>query len=169
MLMKLTIGCNFTTYLPSIVRQPFMTCDVTNVGVSKFCSLNSENPTIFKEKFVNQIFDQFPITSDSSSTNNKTVFTSNLLVRYRATNVLKNISTTYDAFNRDIAMIQIMYPKSTIVQMGIQVQMTWIDYFAAVGGLLGLVLGMGFVSFVELIWLCLRIIARELNLTKWIA
>ncbi len=35
--------------------------------------------------------------------------------------------------------------------------MTWIDYFAEVGGLLGLVLGMGFVTFIEIVWLCLRI------------
>ena len=53
--------------------------------------------------------------------------------------------------------------------MGSQLDMTWIDYFAAVGGLLGLVLGMGFVSFIELVWLGLRIFAKKLNLTNWIA
>ena len=46
--------------------------------------------------------------------------------------------------------------------------MTWIDYFATVGGLLGLMLGMGLVSFIELIWLFLRILARKLNWTDWI-
>jgi len=46
--------------------------------------------------------------------------------------------------------------------------MTWIDYFSAVGGLLGLVLGMGFFSLFELIWLCLRITSKKLNTTKWI-
>ena len=47
--------------------------------------------------------------------------------------------------------------------------MTWIDYFSTVGGLLGLVLGMGFISFIELFWLVLRIIALKLQLTRWIA
>jgi hypothetical protein len=47
--------------------------------------------------------------------------------------------------------------------------MTWIDYFSTVGGLLGLVLGMGFISFIELFWLALRIIALKLQLTRWIA
>jgi uncharacterized membrane protein len=51
--------------------------------------------------------------------------------------------------------------------MGSQPRMTWIDYFSIVGGLLGLVLGMGIISFVELIWLTLRILARKLNLTDW--
>jgi hypothetical protein len=47
--------------------------------------------------------------------------------------------------------------------MGTQLTMTWIEYFATVGGLLGLVLGMGLVSFIEIIWLLLRIAARKLN------
>ena len=42
--------------------------------------------------------------------------------------------------------------------------MTWIDYLSAVGGLLGLVLGMGFISFVELFWLAIRIISKLANL-----
>jgi hypothetical protein len=46
--------------------------------------------------------------------------------------------------------------------------MTWIDYLATVGGLLGLVLGMGFISFVEILWLLLRIVSRWTNTTAWI-
>ncbi len=53
--------------------------------------------------------------------------------------------------------------------MGTQVTMSWIDYFSAVGGLLGLVLGMGIVSVVEIIWLALRLIARQLELTSLIS
>jgi hypothetical protein len=52
--------------------------------------------------------------------------------------------------------------------MGSQLTMTWIDYFSMVGGLLGLVLGMGIVSFIELIWLCLRLGARKLKMSNWI-
>jgi hypothetical protein len=36
--------------------------------------------------------------------------------------------------------------------------MTWIDFFSNIGGIYGLVLGMGIISFVELFWLFLRII-----------
>ena len=66
------------------------------------------------------------------------------------------------------ALVQIFFSKSTVFQMGSQPRQTWIDYFSNVGGLLGLVLGMGIVSFIELIWLCLRVGAKELNLTRWI-
>ena len=51
--------------------------------------------------------------------------------------------------------------------MGSKPSLTWIDYFSTVGGLLGLVLGMGFISFVELIWLALRILARRLDLADF--
>ena len=65
-------------------------------------------------------------------------------------------------------MVEIIYQKSTLVQIGTQLNMTWIDYFSSVGGLLGLVLGMGFFSFFELIWLCLRIASKRLKFTNWI-
>ena len=70
---------------------------------------------------------------------------------------------TYDAYDKDIAMVEIFFQKSTIFQMGIQPRMTWIDYLSTVGGLVGLVLGMGIVSFIELIWLCMRIAAKKYN------
>jgi hypothetical protein len=64
---------------------------------------------------------------------------------------------TYDAFRRDYAMVQIIFQKSIAVQMSSQLRMTWIDYFSSVCLLFGLVLGMGFVSVFELIWLAIRI------------
>ncbi len=83
-------------------------------------------------------------------------------------NVSSLIPSNYNAFEKDIALVNIIYKKSTAVLMGSQNRMTWIDFFATVGGLLGLVLGMGFISFVELFWLGLRILSRQFELTKWI-
>ena len=63
-------------------------------------------------------------------------------------------------------MVQIMYQKSTIVLTGSWLNMTWIDYFSVVEGLLGLVLGMGFVTFIEMFWLGLRIISQHFIINK---
>jgi len=41
--------------------------------------------------------------------------------------------SSYNAFDEDIAMVQIFYKKSSVIQMGSQVTMTWIDYFSTVG------------------------------------
>ncbi len=71
-------------------------------------------------------------------------------------NIFKKLSS-YDTFEKDIAMVQIIFSKSTFVQMGSQLRMSWSDYLSEVGGLLGLVLGTGFVSFIELAWLCFTI------------
>jgi hypothetical protein len=42
--------------------------------------------------------------------------------------------------------------------------MSWIDYISSVGGLMGLVLGMGFVSFFELFWLATKIASNFLKM-----
>ncbi len=75
---------------------------------------------------------------------------------------------SYDAFDKDIALVHIFFRKATIIQMGSSQRMGWVDYFSNVGGLLGLVLGMGIVSLIEMLWLCLRLAAKPLGLSKWI-
>ena len=70
---------------------------------------------------------------------------------------------SYDAYEKDIALVEISFRKSTIIQMSRKARMNWIDYFSTVGGLLGLVLGMGIVSIVEILWLCLRLAALQMN------
>jgi hypothetical protein len=76
---------------------------------------------------------------------------------------------TYDAYETDIAIVDIYFSKSSVLQMGRTSTMNWVDYLSTVGGLLGLVLGMGFISFIELAWLAIRMAARSLHLTHWIA
>ena len=83
-------------------------------------------------------------------------------------NIFDKNSKTYDAFKVDIATVEIYFQTSSVMQMGHQSKMSWVDYLANVGGLMGLVLGMGFVSFIEIFWLCIRLIARSLDLTYWI-
>jgi hypothetical protein len=75
----------------------------------------------------------------------------------------------YDSYKKDIAVVKIFFGQSTIIQMNSKSAMGWIDYLSAVGGLLGLVLGMGIVSVVEILWLCLRVGAFRFRLTNWIA
>ena len=51
----------------------------------------------------------------------------------------------------------------------LQVSMTWVDFLSNVGGLLGLALGMGIVSIIEIVWLALRLLFQKLELTEWIS
>jgi len=161
--------CSVTIYEPTIIVEPFDTCDASNLGVSRFCSLNLKRPLPMQEKFVSQIQNEYMVNGTYIRNTPSYIKSLQSSMRHHGFDVFKKVSPVYDAFDSDIAMVQIIYQKSTLVLMGSQLTMTWIDYFSAVGGLLGLVLGMGFISFIELFWLALRIISRELGFTQWIA
>ena len=75
---------------------------------------------------------------------------------------------SYDAYDKDIALLHIYFKRSTVFQLGSQPTMTWIDFLSQVGGLLGLCIGISIVTFIELVWLCLRLAAQKLKLTKLI-
>ena len=83
---------------------------------------------------------------------------------YPPENLFEQNPRYYDAFEKDIALVEIFFKKPTLVQVSRKARMNWIDYFSTVGGLLGLVLGMGSISVVELLWLCLRLAALKMNL-----
>jgi hypothetical protein len=89
-------------------------------------------------------------------------------VTYPPRDILRKKTANYDAFKNDIAIVQLYFEKATALQIYRQATMNWLDYLANVGGLLGLVLGMGFVSVFEIIWLCCRIATKQLHLTALI-
>jgi len=82
--------------------------------------------------------------------------------------VFSKADNSYDAYEKDIALLHIYFKRSTVLQLGNQPTMTWVDFFSQVGGLLGLCIGISIVTFIELVWLCLRILAQKLKLTKLI-
>jgi hypothetical protein len=61
----------------------------------------------------------------------------------------------YDAFDKDIARVQIYFKSLSNLRMHKSTSMTWTDFFSNIGGLFGLVLGMGIISLFEIIWLFL--------------
>jgi hypothetical protein len=62
----------------------------------------------------------------------------------------------YDAYQKDIAVLNVFFDSSTVMQFKSQPRQSWTDYFAAVGGALGLCIGLSVMTIIELIWLCLR-------------
>ncbi len=163
--------CNVTTYKSKVVLMPFDTCDAKNFGVSKFCNLNLKTRFPMQEKVIAQIQNEFQsnkygyfsyVTTDKDKSGDYFWKYSSSNRTY-GWNIFKKVPYSYDAFDKDIAMVHIIFKKSTLVQMGSQRTMTWIDYFSQVGGILGLLLGMGFVSFIELIWLFARMFLEVMN------
>ena len=64
---------------------------------------------------------------------------------------------TYDAYDEDIAMVQVFFEPSAVFLFGSDSSQTWVDFFATVGGLLGLCIGVSIITIVEILWLCLRL------------
>ena len=60
----------------------------------------------------------------------------------------------YDAFDKDIARVQIYFKSVSTMRMHKSKTMTWTDFFSNIGGLFGLILGMGIISLIEICWLC---------------
>jgi hypothetical protein len=72
--------------------------------------------------------------------------------------IFETTNNVYSAFDKDIAKVEIFFESATTVKILRSSRMTWIDFFSNIGGIYGLVLGMGIISFVELFWLFIRII-----------
>jgi hypothetical protein len=152
-----------------ITTIPFRRCDESNLGISRFCSLDDSklpNPTKFSKQVLDEFKARLPPLPPYIQNNLETS------TRYYGRTlkdaiVFSQMDREYDAYEKDIAIVQIYFRKSTVMQIGSQPRMTWTDFMATVGGLMGLVLGMGFVSFIEIIWLCLRLCARKCSL-EWI-
>jgi hypothetical protein len=159
--------CSSTAYKSKVVLEPFANCDAKNLGVSQYCSLNFKKQFPMQGKLMAQIQNEylddssgyFTYTTYDEQTSYCSFITEYVSsTRTNAWNVFKNTAYSYDSFKKDVAMVQINYKKSTLVQLGSQRTMAWIDYFSQVGGILGLLLGMGFVSFFEIVWHCGKII-----------
>ncbi len=63
----------------------------------------------------------------------------------------------YNAFEKDISIVQVYFKTATVVKMWRQPVMTWNDFFSNIGGILGLVLGIGMITLMELSWLIIQI------------
>ena len=155
---------------------PLKKCDFTNLGRTKFCSYTSKKYWPMSSKIALQILSEFNGVNHDQPWNIpyymyhlKKISTRTAAEGLNNGDIFKSNALTYDVFDNDMAWVEIYNKKSTVLHIGSQLKMTWIDYFATVGGLLGLVLGMGIVSFVELAWLCLRIAARKFNFTHVVA
>ena len=159
--------CSSTIYETSIVTVPFRKCDLLNLDMSFLCKLSQRYTQPFP-KIYSSLFQSDQRADPISGPYNEQSNRSYNLMNSNGS-LFKINDPTYDAFNIDIATVEIYFKKSSAFQIGRQSKMNWIDYFSTVGGLLGLVLGMGFVSFIELFWLGLRLLARFFHFNQWIS
>ena len=61
---------------------------------------------------------------------------------------------------QDIAVLEVFFEATTAIQFSTYATQTWVDYFANVGGLLGLCIGLSIITLVELAWLGMKLAWR---------
>lgn len=76
---------------------------------------------------------------------------------YILSNFFRGLPKDYDAYERDIAVLEVFFDTSTVMKFQSQKSQSWLDYLSNVGGALGLCIGLSIITVVELVWLCLRI------------
>lgn len=159
--------CSLIMYDVKITTVPMKSCDQSNFGISSLCN-TSNNEAIQPALYGNQIYSYYKyhlgkvpdfilnkISSSNSRSSDESISPD-------------SAPSSYEAYVSDIAKVEIFFKTSSVIQVGSQPTMTWVDFFSNIGGILGLVLGMGMISIFEIFWLGIRIFAKKLQLTNWV-
>ncbi len=68
-------------------------------------------------------------------------------------NLVTTSATEYDAYDRDIAILNVFFETPTVLEYTTQHSKTWLDIISATGGNGGLFIGFSIVTILEIIWL----------------
>jgi hypothetical protein len=69
----------------------------------------------------------------------------------------------YDAYDRDIAMLNVYFETPTVLEYTTQHSKTWFDFISAVGGNGGLFIGFSIVTILEIVWLIFQALSLYLT------
>jgi hypothetical protein len=96
--------CTNTIYHVAITTAPFRVCDNSNIGVGQFCNFDDNlfpEPQIWARQVINEYADVFPLPDYIAN------LTSSERTYDRTPNVFPSLQKTYDAYDRDIAVVQV--------------------------------------------------------------
>jgi hypothetical protein len=152
--------CRTTIFKTTVTAVPLRKCTLVNLGENTFCNMTNHslmNPSMLNDLVVWNLKNRFksiPYYAKVNFTTSDRKFVPSL----QKEDVFETTNNVYSAFDKDIAKVEIFFESATTVKILRSSRMTWIDFFSNIGGIYGLVLGMGIISFVELFWLFIRII-----------
>ena len=168
--------CNNTDYGFTVTSAPFRRCDRTNLGTSPLCNFKKSymNPPIWNHQVENEYSvtlgkDKIPEyiqPNQEKMANIRKYVTSETEAESLTFQSALKEQPTYDAFEKDISIVDFYFSKSTIVQFKRSERMTWVDYISQIGGLLGLAMGFSMISAIEIVyWVTIRL-CRNVSSSK---
>ena len=76
---------------------------------------------------------------------------------YVLSNFFRGLTKDYDAYEKDIAVLEVFFDTPTVMMFKSQKRQSWLDYLSSVGGAFGLSNGLCIITVIELFWVCLKI------------
>jgi hypothetical protein len=146
-------SCSVTYYRHSVTSSPFRQCDDLNIGLSYICKLDGKkisDPKIWANQIISKYGKNPPKYISRIVTNRRKFLSGN-------DSILSIVPADYDAYEEDIAVVSVFFESPAVFLYRSQHSQTWIDFFSAIGGLLGVCFGFSFVTIAELIWLCIHL------------
>ena len=78
-------------------------------------------------------------------------------------NAFSKLVHKYNAYDEDIATVEIFFDTPSILYYNSQHRLTWINFLSSIGGILGLCIGISIVTFVEIFWMVSQLVVKMLE------
>ena len=159
--------CTTTTYQARISTSAFRMCDHTNIGVSSMCNMQDRtmNPPLWSNLVTNEYMaakGNVPAFAKPSIERQSNMRPLGYKAEQQDTsgrNGADDPNPSYDAFERDIGIVNFYFEKSVILQYKRSSRLTVVDMISQIGGLLGVAMGVSLLSVVELVyWFTIRLL-----------
>jgi len=151
--------CTVTVYKTLVTAVPLRNCSLASMKTISFCN-TSANTQSNSTMMGNLLFNNYNERIRKMPRHLQKIFpisSRNLGSSLEYGHYFGPSDSVYNAFSRDIAVVNVYFKTATAIEIKRQPVMTWTDFFSNIGGLLGLVLGIGLLTVMELIWLSYQI------------
>merc|ERR1711971_464581 len=144
--------CKSTEFHYSVTTNNFLPCDSRNLNINPLCTLGrGPLPKIWLDRVTEKYkksYDSIPDYISSLASPMRERHQDDLI----ATQVQGDDDNKYNAWEEDIAVVNIFFGEETIMELERAIRMSPVEFISSLGGLFGLCLGFSITSFFEIIY-----------------
>lgn len=153
--------CSTTIFTSSVTAAPFRRCDYKNLGISFLCNFDEKiEPPIWGQSVIDQYkadTDDLPEYVSQYVRSNRRQYANPQAAGKAIFQAINQQNPTYDAYEKDIAMVTFFFESSSVFQYSRDERLTLVGFISQIGGLLGLFMGFSFISAFEILyWFTIR-------------
>ena len=150
--------CKRTLYHTRITTQVFRVCDEKNFGMTELCNLTNTKlqPQIWGAQVLDQLGNE-SLLKDVLQSGRRTI------TKILQEPLFTTLNRSYDAFEKDIAQLNVFFSGPTAMLYTTKESKTWFDFISMVGGNGGLFIGFSLVTTIEVIYTLIKIVCLYLQ------